>query len=308
MRSRERMAVAVRRPDGGIEIRSEPVGPFFRSKWAKLPFGRGLLILWDSLVIGMRALTFSADVAAGAEVSLSGPVMWGTVALSLVLGLGLFFALPALLASAVDRFISSAWVSNLFEGLVRLALFLAYLLAIALVPDIRRVFAYHGAEHKVINSYEGREPLTVERARLYSTAHARCGTGFILIVVVISILVFGFLGRPALLLRLASRLLLVPVIAAVSYEIVHLAARHRTSLIARLVLSPSMLLQRLTTREPTDDMVEVALVALRQILPAEPVAPQPASAAGSERSDNSDAASIGALPAGCCLQALFRKF
>ena len=267
MRSRQRMAVVVRRPDGGIEIRSEPVSAFFRSKWARLPLGRGLLILWDSLVIGLRALMFSADVAAGAEMSFSGPLMWGTVALSLVLGLGLFFALPALLAIALDRFISSDWVSNLLEGLVRLGLFLAYLVAIGRVPDIRRVFAYHGAEHKVINTYEAGEPLSVERARLHSTAHTRCGTGFLLIVVVVSVLVFGFLGRPPLIVRLASRLLLVPLIAAVSYEVVRLAARHRTSLLAAVVMSPSMLLQRLTTREPTDDMIEVALTALRQILP-----------------------------------------
>jgi len=266
MRSRERVAVAVRRPDGGIEVQCEPLNSLYRSKWARAPLIRGCLTLWDALALGMRALMFSAEVAAGEEASISGPIMWGTVAFSLALGVGLFFALPALAASLLDRWLSSAWMSNLVEGVVRLVLFLGYLVAITLIPDIRRVFAYHGAEHKVINTHEANEPLTLERARLHSTAHARCGTGFLLIVVIVSVLVFGFVGRPHILIRLASRVVLIPAIAAISYEIVHLASRHRDSRLAKAILWPSVLLQRLTTREPSDDMIEVALVALRHIL------------------------------------------
>mgnify|MGYP005856282439 CR=1 FL=1 len=270
MRSRERLAIAVRRPDGGIEVRSEPTARFYRSRWARLPFVRGLLTLSDALVIGMRALTFSADVAAGDEVELGGPLMWGTMVASLVVAVGLFFALPALVTSLVDRCIQSAWVSNLVEGLIRLLLFLSYLAAISRIPDIQRVFAYHGAEHKVINAYEDGQPLTLEGARGQSIAHARCGTGFLLIVVIVSILVFGFLGRPPLPLRLLTRLFFIPVIAAISYELVRLASRHRSHPLAQAVVAPSRLLQGLTAREPADDMVEVALAAFQRVLTPQP--------------------------------------
>lgn len=278
MRNRERMAIAVRRPDGGIEVRTEPMGAAYRSRWASWPFVRGLFTLWDSLVIGMRALMFSADVAAGEEVELGGPLMWGTMGVSLALGVGLFFALPALVASLIESLVHSAWATNMAEGLVRLLLFLGYLVAISRIEDIERVFAYHGAEHKVINAYEAGEPLEMSAIRRYSITHTRCGTAFLLIVVLVSILVFGFLGRPPLPLLLASRLLLVPVIVSVSYELVRLASRHRDNLLARLLVSPSLRLQALTTRPPTEDMIEVALVALRQVLD---VAPEPSPAPSS---------------------------
>jgi uncharacterized protein YqhQ len=177
-----------------------------------------------------------------------------------------------LVASTLDRFIASAWVSNVVEGTVRLLVFLGYLAAVGRVPDVGRVFAYHGAEHKVINAHEAGEELTLANARAHSTAHARCGTGFLLIVVVVSVFVFGFLGRPSLPVRLLSRLVFVPVIAAISYEIVRLSARHRGNILARIAMAPSLLLQSLTTREPSDDMIEVALVALGRIMPAQ--APQ----------------------------------
>lgn len=275
MRSRERAAVAVRRPDGGIEIRTETLSPFLRSRWARLPFVRGLITLWDSLGLGLRALTFSADVASGSEVEMPPAMMWSTVAFSLVLGLGLFFALPAALASALDPYIAGGWASNLLEGLVRLSLFIAYLVAIARIPDIKRVFAYHGAEHRVINAFEAGEPLTVERIRTHDTAHPRCGTGFLLIVVLVSVIVFGFFGQPPLPVRLLTRIIFVPLIAAVSYEFVRLAATHRGHLLARALLWPSLLLQGLTTREPSDDMLEVAVAAFNEVAaPAEAPLPQ----------------------------------
>ena len=267
MRSRERLAIAVRRPDGGIELKREPVHPIFRSHWARMPFVRGLLMLWDSLGVGISALTYSANVAAGEEILASGPAMWATVILSLVIGLGIFFALPALVAYALERFIHTSWESNFLEGLVRLGLFLLYLVLIGKVPDIQRVFAYHGAEHKAINAYEAGEPLTVERIRHYSTQHPRCGTGFLLIVVIVSVFVFGFLGRPPILLRLASRLLFLPLIAAISYELMRLAAAHPANWLARGLLKPALALQGLTTRPPSDDMLEVSLAALSAILP-----------------------------------------
>jgi uncharacterized protein YqhQ len=274
MRNRERMAIAVRRPDGGIEVRTEPMGAAYRSRWASWPFVRGLFTLYDSLVIGMRALMFSADVSAGEEVELSGPMMWGTMGVSLALGVGLFFALPALLTSLVESMVDSAWVTNMAEGIVRLLLFLGYVVAISRIPDIQRVFAYHGAEHKVINAYEAGEPLEVEAVLPYSVTHTRCGTAFLLIVVLVSILVFGFLGRPPLLLLLASRLVLVPVIVSFSYELVRLASKHSHNPLARLLVSPALKLQTLTTRPPTEDMIEVALTALSNVLePATEVSP-----------------------------------
>jgi len=266
MRNRERMAIAVRRPDGGIEVRSEPMGAAYRARWATWPFVRGLFILYDSLVIGMKALMYSADVASGDDVDMSGPVMWGTMALSMALGLGLFFALPALASKVVEGWLHSDWLTNTVEGLIRLALFLGYLVAIARMEDIQRVFAYHGAEHKVINAYESGESLDLETVRAYSTRHNRCGTAFLLIVVVVSVIVFGFLGRPPMLMLLLSRLVLIPFIAAVSYELVRLSSRYREHPLARIVFEPSLRLQALTTRNPSDDMIEVALTAMRRVL------------------------------------------
>lgn len=280
MRNRERMAIAVRRPDGGIEVRSEPMGAAYRARWATWPFVRGMFILYDSLVIGMKALMYSADVASGDEVDMSGPVMWGTMAVSMLLGIGLFFALPALASALVERWLHNDWLTNTAEGVIRLALFLGYLVAIARMPDIQRVFAYHGAEHKVINAYEAGESLDLDSVRRHSTRHTRCGTAFLLIVVVVSVVVFGFLGRPSLLLLLASRLLLIPLIAAASYELVRLSSRYRHHPLARIIFEPSLKLQALTTRVPTDDMIEVALTAMKRVLAAEsePV-PAPAEAA-----------------------------
>jgi len=276
MRNRERMAIAVRRPDGGIEVRSEPMGAAYRSRWAAWPFVRGLFILYDSLVIGMKALMYSADVASGDEVDMSGPVMWGTMAVSILLGIGLFFALPALASALVERWLHSDWLTNTVEGVIRLALFLGYLVAIAKMPDIQRVFAYHGAEHKVINAYEAGEPLDLDSVRRYSTRHNRCGTAFLLIVVVVSVVVFGFLGRPPLPMLLLSRLVLIPFIAAASYELVRLSSRYRHHPLARLIFEPSLKLQSLTTRVPSDDMIEVALTAMRRVLAGEE---EPASSA-----------------------------
>lgn len=266
MRNRERMAIAVRRPDGGIEVRSEPLGAAYRARWATWPFVRGLFILYDSLFIGMKALMWSADVAAGDEVDMTGPVMWGTMALSMALGLGLFFALPALASKLVEGWLHNDWLTNTVEGLIRLFLFLGYLVAISRMEDIQRVFAYHGAEHKVINAYESGAALDLETVRQYSTRHTRCGTAFLLIVVVVSVVVFGFLGRPSMLLLLLSRIVLIPFIAAFSYELVRLSSQYREHPLARVIFEPSLKLQALTTRIPTDDMLEVSLTAMRRVL------------------------------------------
>jgi len=213
MRGEREWAVCVRAPSGQIVTRSDALpSAIYRSRWARLPFVRGLTMLWDSLGLGMRALMWSADVALAEETDahLSGPLAWGTVALSIAAGVGLFFLLPMFLVSLIDRAIPSALGSNLLEGLVRLGLFVGYLWAIGFMPDIRRVFAYHGAEHKTINAYEAGAPLEPESVARYSRAHTRCGTGFLLIVLVLFVLIATLMGRPPLLLRLASRIVLIP--------------------------------------------------------------------------------------------------
>lgn len=272
MRGSKAMAVAVRRPDGGIEVHSEPLtSRIYTSRWGKLPFVRGLALLWDALGLGIRSLLFSAEVAIEDEedVELSGAVAWGTVAVALVLGIGFFFVVPLLIVGFLDRWIASDLTSNMVEGVIRLVIFLAYIVIVGRMKDIRRVFSYHGAEHKTINAYEHGAELTPQSVARYSTLHPRCGTGFLLVVMVVSILVFGLLGRPSLILRIVSRVGLIPVIAGISYEIIRFGAAHYGNRLVRSVLYPSLALQRLTTNEPTPDMLEVAIVALKRVLVAE---------------------------------------
>ena len=269
MRGQAHMAIAVRQPDGEIATHTEPLPPrIYRSRWSRVPFLRGLVFLWDALVLGMRALMYSADVAMGEEdVHFQGPVAWGTIALSFALAMGIFFLLPMLLVSTIDRHIASPVLSNLLEGIVRLGFLLAYIRLVGLIPDICRVFRYHGAEHKTIHAHEAGTPLEPHQVQQYTTAHPRCGTAFLLGVATLAVLIFSLVGRPVLWLRILSRLLLIPVISGLSYELLKFADRHRTNwLLSTFWLKPGLALQRLTTGEPDDDMVEVAIVALRELL------------------------------------------
>jgi len=195
--------------------------------------------------------------------------------LSLALGVGMFFLLPALLARWLDPLIGSALLSNLVESLIRLAMVLTYVWAVGLVPDIGRVYAYHGAEHKTVHAYEAGEPLTVEAIQSHTTAHTRCGTAFILIVVFVSVLVFSLLGRPPLLLRLASRILFLPLISGIAYEWLKFSARHESDWWARILVAPGLAMQKLTTREPDDKMVEVAIAALKRVLEEDGLSEEP---------------------------------
>jgi uncharacterized protein YqhQ len=272
MRGAKHMAVAVRNPAGEIIVHSEPLNArIYGGPIGKVPFLRGVIMLWDTLVLGMRALLYSADVALEEEeVEFSGPIAWGSVAFSLIIGVGVFLLGPLFLIRLVDRYIASSLVSNILEGLIRLAFFLIYVYAIGFIPDIQRVFAYHGAEHETINAYEGGAPLEPDIIKAYSTAHARCGTGFTLLFAVIAILVFSLFGRPTLVLRILSRLVLIPVIAGLAYELIKFGAAHPDNpLIRALVIKPSVALQSLTTREPDESMLEVAVAALQHLLAAE---------------------------------------
>ena len=268
MRGAKKMCLAVREPDGDVVVHCEDLNPhIYDGPIARIPFLRGLTMLWDALGLGIRALMFSADVSLGEEdVEFSGPVAWGTVGLSLVIGVGIFFVGPLLIVGFVDRWIASHFLSNLLEGLIRLAFFLAYVWAIGFIPDIRRVFGYHGAEHRTINAYEAGDELTVEAVERRSTGHVRCGTAFLLQVVVISILVFAVLGRPPMLLRIASRIVLIPVIAGLAYELLKFTAARQDRWVIRMMIAPGLWLQRLTTRQPDRPMLEVGIAALQRLL------------------------------------------
>jgi uncharacterized protein YqhQ len=270
MRGERDWAVSVRHPDGHIVTHREALsGAVYRHPAFKWPFLRGLIMLWDSLGLGMRALMWSADIALDEEeeVRFSGPLAWTTVAVSLGLGIGLFFLLPMFLVSLVDRQISSNLLSNLAEGAMRLTFFTAYLWGIGFIPEIRRVFAYHGAEHKTINAYERGAPLKPENVAKYSRAHTRCGTGFLLTVLVIFVIISTLMGRPPFALRILSRIVLIPMVAGISYEYMKLMARlYDKSALARALAAPGLALQRLTTREPDEAMLEVSITSLQQVL------------------------------------------
>lgn len=279
MRGRSRAAVAVRNPKGEIVIHEEPLtAAVYTKKWAKWPFVRGIGMLWDALVLGTRALMWSADVALSDEedVQFTGPVAWTTVAVSLALAIGIFFFVPAAVGKWLEQQLGVPPVTGAFlEGILRLALFLVYLVLIGRMADIRRVFQYHGAEHKTINAYEDGAPLTPASVARYSVQHARCGTSFLLMVLVISIIVFAPLhfnfieGPLAYVFRLGSRLLLIPVVAGISYEFLRFSAKHQRHPLIKILIAPGLGLQRLTTREPDASMLECAIAALVPVLAAD---------------------------------------
>ncbi|WP_027937033.1 DUF1385 domain-containing protein [Anaeroarcus burkinensis] len=269
MRGPEYLATAVRRPDGGIELKKEPFSSINkRYPVLKLPFVRGTVALVESLVYGLQALSFSAQAAGEEEEQLSTKELVLTMLVSFVLAIGLFVVLPTFAAKYIHEAVTDPVWLNLLEGALRLILFFGYVAAISSMKDIQRVFQYHGAEHKTIYAYEAGEELTVENVRKHSTLHPRCGTNFLLIVMVVSILLFAFLGWPDLWLRITSRIVLLPVVAGIAYEIIRYAGRHvgEQALVSAIVL-PGMWLQKLTTRQPDDSQIEVAIAALQAVLP-----------------------------------------
>ena len=275
MRGRKHMAVAVRNPKGEIVLHTEPLNPrIYASFINKVPFLRGFTLLWDALVLGMRTLMFSADVAMGeSEVEFSGPMAWGTVAFSLVIAIAIFFVSPLLLISLIKQLIDVPILGqHLIEGTVRLALFLGYIWAIGHIADIKRVFGYHGAEHKAINAYEQGVELVPEKVAKCSIVHPRCGTAFLLIVMVISIFVFALVGDPPLWLKIVSRIVLIPVIAGIAYEFLKFSAAHQRNPIIKILIAPGLALQGMTTREPDLSMLEVSIAALKKLLAEEKLA------------------------------------
>jgi uncharacterized protein YqhQ len=315
MRGRNVIAVALRHPDGRIVWADEKLAVGFRATpWARLPFIRGLVVLYETLVVGTRWLVRSAGVAAVEELAAAPPAAAppappadadpaaapdavdavdagathppapatpvadsadlgkGAIALmlglTLVIGVGLFFFMPLLLANAIAGG-QRAEVERAVEGVIQVAIFLGYLSLIGRTSDVRRTFQYHGAEHMTIHALEAGDPLTVDAVRKYPTAHPRCGTEFLVVVILVSIVVFSVVGRHAIPVMVASRIVLIPVIAGISYELLRFGARHRASRIVRWLFQPGIWVQKITTKQPTDDMIEVAIVSLEQALLAD---------------------------------------
>lgn len=268
MRGRRAIGLACRKPDGGIYRYREPLRtPLLTSRLARLPFVRGLVVLWESVRYGMRMLMRSADVQLEQESgSSAGAANTAFMLLILAVALAVFVGIPYLAAQTLRAAIPSALALNVGEGLLRLVLFLGYLGAISLMPDIRRVFAYHGAEHMTIHAFEHGDPLTPERIAPYPTAHPRCGTAFLLFVVVVSIVLFAFVPRVTPVLDLVARLLLVVPVAGVSYEVLKIGAAHESNPLVRLLVAPGLLLQRITTRRPDHGMIEVAVASLEEAI------------------------------------------
>ncbi len=276
IRGRTNFSLAVRRRDGSITARQESLNPLYTGRVRRWPLLRGMLALLETLILGIKALHRSAQMAIS-----DGPVGQAqdgempagalaiTLAVSLVLGIAIFFLAPLLVARALDPLAPSALASNLIEGAVRLAMLLGYIWGVGHMTDIRRVFAYHGAEHMVVHTQEAGLSLTVANARKFGTPHPRCGTAFLLAVVLVSIIVFALMGRPGIEWRILSRILLLPVIAGISYEIIRFSGAHQHGWLGNTLAYPGLLLQRLTTRQPDDGQVEVAICAMQAAMAAD---------------------------------------
>ncbi len=306
MRGRTSAAVAGRRPDGNMYLYEEALNPrLYQNKLFRLPFLRGMLLLWEMLVLGTRLLTLASNIFMGAidpdelmrqqnalpqtphnpldpaneatetdgapaaeeqVAGIGGPQLIITILISLSFAIGIFFVGPLLITNLFSHQIGQGWLNLTIEGLLRLALLLAYLLLIGRVPDIQRLFGYHGAEHKAINAMEQGDPLDIMHVRRASRVHTRCGTGFLLLVMVVSIFVFALIGSPSLPIKILLRIVLVPVVAGISYELMRLGAANYRFRVVRWLLAPGLALQNLTTREPDDSMIECAIASLKRVM------------------------------------------
>lgn len=286
MRGSRALSVAVRNPQGEIVIHTEPLNQaVYNGRWMKTPFVRGLVLLWDALGLGIKSLMFSADVALEDEEenppnedgspsnAFSMPVQVGTVLLSLSMAIGLFFVTPAFIGGLVERYFDAEFLSHVVEGAVRLLLLIGYISVIGLMEDVRRLYGYHGAEHKTINAYEAGAELTPKNVATFPIEHPRCGTAFLLTVVIISIILFTILPLDPLeeaigpiLARVVSRILLLPIVAGLAYEYIRWTARNEKNRLVQVLIRPNLALQRLTTREPDESMLEVAIAAFNKVI------------------------------------------
>ncbi|WP_073049485.1 DUF1385 domain-containing protein [Dethiosulfatibacter aminovorans] len=281
MRGPHKIATAVRKPDGEITVKTQDINPIFKSKFLKLPLVRGSVALVEAMIIGIKELMYSAEFYEDEleedafdrflrkmfKGNADQAIIYFSVAVALLISVGAFIILPNLVAGLLKTLVESPLILNFLEGILRVGLFTVYVYLISKMDDIKRVFMYHGAEHKTIYAYENGEELTVENARKYITLHPRCGTSFLVNVLIISIIVFSFFGWPGVLMRIVTRLVMLPVIAGLSYEINRYIGKHENKGLAKLLAKPGFLFQKLTTKEPTDDMLEVAIAAMKEVIP-----------------------------------------
>ena len=285
IRGQSHMAVAVRRPNGAIAIQQIPLSALYTGLLRRLPLVRGVIVLIETLSLGMRALSFSANVGMedpGADPDsevesedLSKFALASMLLISFTFAIVLFFLLPLFASRPLEGMFGSDIVSNIAEGAIRMAIFVAYIWLIGRMGEIRRVFMYHGAEHMTVHAQERGDPLVVEEIRKYSPAHPRCGTAFLLTVMVVAILVFVFVPREPLWWLVASRVVFIPLIAAVAYEVIRWSGRYEDVPVVKLISAPNLLLQKLTTRPPDDDQIEVAVAAMQTALAADASDPPP---------------------------------
>ncbi|HEX8154143.1 MAG TPA: DUF1385 domain-containing protein [Thermoanaerobaculia bacterium] len=287
MRGLSGYSVAVRKPDGGIEIKKDVLVAITKKyPWLRFPVLRGSVVLIQSLVLGIRALNYSASVSsAGAdgEPEMSNWAIVSSMLMALVLGVGLFILAPLGITNLIRHYLFPQMGNvayNAIDGVLRALFFFVYVLSISFMDDIRRVFQYHGAEHKTVYTFEANEELTVENARRKSTLHPRCGTSFLLFVMAISIVVFSLIPSTAhFTIKFGARVVLIPLIAGLAYEVIRFSARHLDSAICRTLITPGLWLQRITTKEPDDKQLEIAIVALKEALVYDIVQPEQAAVA-----------------------------
>ena len=273
IRGKKFYSLSVRRPDGTITTNIEPISSHFIGTLRRVPFVRGILVLAETLTIGVKALHQSSLLASEtddpSDSTISNLALVGTIIFSLMIGIGIFFIFPAIALESVDGFIQSNLISKILEGILRLIVLVAYVSIIGIFPDIKRVYQYHGAEHMSIHALEHGKPLTPEMVRTFPTPHPRCGTAFLLTVMVVSILVFAAIGDSGFIGRILSRLALIPVIASISYEIIRFAGTHPNSILAGIVSIPGLMLQKITTKIPDDSQIEVAISAVEAVIQAD---------------------------------------
>ncbi len=270
MRGSRAVAAAMRAPDGSIKVQTEELSGIYLSRIKAIPFLRGLVTLWDALGLGSRFLTISANLQTGEDEKIEGPALYLSLGFAFIFAIALFVLVPSALGNWIQQGLKLGfWAANLLEAILRLVLAIGYIWGIGRMPDIQRVFAYHGAEHKTINAYEDRADLTPDSVMKYSVEHPRCGTGFLLTVIIFSIILFTPLRILPIFIRLPAQVLLVPVIACLAYEYMRWTASHLDRLAIRILIKPNLALQRLTTRQPSLEMLEVAICSFNAMLALE---------------------------------------
>jgi len=270
MRSKHYWSLAVRRPDKTISTKIFKNSSLtVNNKFLGFIFVRGVVNLIESMALGFKALSYSVNESTEEDIQFSKKEMTIAIIIAIAFAVGVFFVAPTLIGRSFSNYFPNTILYNLMEGLVRIGLFLAYILIVSQLKDIKRIFQYHGAEHKTIQAYENGEAIKLENVKKYTTVHVRCGTSFLLIVMVVAIVIFAFLGRPPLLLRILYRVLLIPVVAGISYELIKLAGKYSKYKIVNILFYPGLLLQKVTTREPDDSQIEVAMSSFTRVIKAE---------------------------------------